>query len=392
MPAPTRALQRVGKSVRTFTRRYTDASRCVPLLHACCPSHSPPQRRGNCSAEWQREQQRTQQARGEARRRALNTKRSAYVSLPHVAVRVVDSARAAVKEASLEELIELSTDARAPPQLLPEVLLTYRSFCTPSQLLAAWLHRLRHAPEGAHKELVQYRAINAVKTWITKYWFDFRRDYDAHLLALLTCAESYRPSQPQQHSDRDEDEEQPRVQQHAAQPSPQDSHSKLHKALLDLVEHAKRRQERRDEAVPEQTQRIPPPPALLPKNVFGTFKLLDVHPLELARQLTLIESELFRQIEPWEFFNQAWMSVTKERDAPNIVQLIAHFNNTNGWIKYELLSEPDPETRRAKFLYFLKVVAVRALPSCSSPHRSLAWHSICASYRTLTGSWSSRRR
>jgi son of sevenless len=39
-----------------------------------------------------------------------------------------------------------------------------------------------------------------------------------------------------------------------------------------------------------------PPPSILPRRQ-GKFKLLDIDPLELARQLTIMESELFFKIK-----------------------------------------------------------------------------------------------
>jgi son of sevenless len=43
----------------------------------------------------------------------------------------------------------------------------------------------------------------------------------------------------------------------------------------------------------------PPPPPIIPKNV-KKIKLLDIDPLELARQITIIESRLYQKIRPME--------------------------------------------------------------------------------------------
>ena len=43
----------------------------------------------------------------------------------------------------------------------------------------------------------------------------------------------------------------------------------------------------------------PPPPPLIPK-FSKQLKLLDIEPLELARQLTILESQLYRRIKPME--------------------------------------------------------------------------------------------
>ena len=54
------------------------------------------------------------------------------------------------------------------------------------------------------------------------------------------------------------------------------------------------------------------------------FSLLDS--LELARQITLIESELFRSLQPREFLNLAWTKPDKQKRAPNIWALTTQFN------------------------------------------------------------------
>jgi son of sevenless-like protein len=49
---------------------------------------------------------------------------------------------------------------------------------------------------------------------------------------------------------------------------------------------------------------------------------LAFHPEEIARQITLIESELFNSIKPWECIGQSWVKKDKETKAPNILGMI----------------------------------------------------------------------
>jgi hypothetical protein len=56
----------------------------------------------------------------------------------------------------------------------------------------------------------------------------------------------------------------------------------------------------------------------------------DLHPKEIARQLTLVEFELLQKIQPSEL-NQvrnvaAWVCPSKHIAAPNLLRMIAHFN------------------------------------------------------------------
>lgn len=46
---------------------------------------------------------------------------------------------------------------------------------------------------------------------------------------------------------------------------------------------------------------------------------------EVARQITLIEQNIYRKIKPWELVSLAWTKKDKSL-APNITTMIQHFN------------------------------------------------------------------
>jgi hypothetical protein len=49
---------------------------------------------------------------------------------------------------------------------------------------------------------------------------------------------------------------------------------------------------------------------------------LQLHPIEIARQLTLIQSEYFRAIHPSELVDASWMKDEKKEDAsPHLLKL-----------------------------------------------------------------------
>lgn len=75
-----------------------------------------------------------------------------------------------------------------------------------------------------------------------------------------------------------------------------------------------------------------PKPLLPDMYHLHTFDFIDLHPLEVARQLTILEYGLFASIELKELLNQAWDSETKETSAPNVTQTIRRFNQMSGWI------------------------------------------------------------
>jgi len=84
--------------------------------------------------------------------------------------------------------------------------------------------------------------------------------------------------------------------------------------------------------------------------------LFDLKPLEIARQLTLIEFDLYRKIQPKECLNQAWNKTDREINAPNISAMIRRFNEVSLWIATEVLSYSNNIKMRTKMIeLFIKV-------------------------------------
>lgn len=71
---------------------------------------------------------------------------------------------------------------------------------------------------------------------------------------------------------------------------------------------------------------IPPTPEEMTVMCTGDSELNKYEIIDLAKQITLVEHDLFRAIRPNELLNQAWTKKNKERDSPNILRLIDHFN------------------------------------------------------------------
>lgn len=95
-------------------------------------------------------------------------------------------------------------------------------------------------------------------------------------------------------------------------------------ASQQLVKLAEKR-ERNDGSlrVMVQTSRECPPP-ILPRNL-KKLKFLDIDPLEIARQLTMIESRDFNKVEPVEFLKKAWSD--KESDVSVNVKTVVNTSN-----------------------------------------------------------------
>ena len=98
----------------------------------------------------------------------------------------------------------------------------------------------------------------------------------------------------------------------------------------------------------------------LPKNVTTKEKLtvLSYHPEEIARQLTLIDFQLFASIKPFECLNQNWMKAAHDDLSPNVMKMIRRFNEVSGWIASEILKFKDLPTRTKALKQIIEIAEV----------------------------------
>jgi son of sevenless-like protein len=80
-----------------------------------------------------------------------------------------------------------------------------------------------------------------------------------------------------------------------------------------------------------------------------------VSPIELARQMTLVEAEIFCLLKPTEFFHNAWNSKRKEVLAGNLSLLTGRFNQFASWISSLILDEKSAKDRGHLIEYFILV-------------------------------------
>ena len=84
--------------------------------------------------------------------------------------------------------------------------------------------------------------------------------------------------------------------------------------------------------------------------------LLDFDPLELARQMTLLDSNLFKQITPKECVGQRWSKPDRHEKAPHLTSMIENFNVMSMWVAHEILKCLDKKKRVKTIVYFINVV------------------------------------
>ncbi|KIJ60282.1 hypothetical protein HYDPIDRAFT_99030, partial [Hydnomerulius pinastri MD-312] len=93
----------------------------------------------------------------------------------------------------------------------------------------------------------------------------------------------------------------------------------------------------------------PPPAPVVPKRI----ELLDIDPLELARQLTITESQLYQKIRPSECLQRSKQSRTEYHDG--VANFIRRSNRIAHWVTYSILCKDDPRRRAAIMKQFISV-------------------------------------
>ena len=86
-------------------------------------------------------------------------------------------------------------------------------------------------------------------------------------------------------------------------------------------------------------------------------KLADLDPIEVARQLTLLEYDLYCKIKPREFTGLAWMKDHKEVRAPNIIKMVRWSNHVIKWLVTEIVVLKDSLKARAAMMEKIVMMA-----------------------------------
>ncbi|KAF0428186.1 ras GEF [Gigaspora margarita] len=249
-----------------------------------------------------------------------------------------------VKGGTLNALVErLTMHDLLDSSFIATFLLTYRSFCTTEQFFDMLTKRFMiQAPDNLSSEQlelwqekkqtpVRLRVFNIMKSWLENYYIDDKDSY---------CLE--------------------RIREFAGTTM----HEHMAFAAVSLIKVIdKRLQQRKDavfkEMIPNNT--MSPPPSIKPKNL-KKIKFLDLDPLEIARQLTIIEAKLYNKIRPVECLNKAWSKETKEGEdgdgeeiAVNIKAMIVNSNQITGWVAESILNQKEIKKRCALIKHFVAV-------------------------------------
>lgn len=245
-------------------------------------------------------------------------------------------------------------------------LMTYRSFTTTGELLDLLFDRCGIAPPlGLTDE--------EMEIWVTQKQFPIRIRVFSVLKSWLETF--FYEGEDDEHLDR--------IQEFAITMQYQVAKMEgLAKQLLRLVD---RRRGKEEQQVMKMNLSTPAPPPILPKS--RKIKFLDIDPIEMARQLTLLDSNLYNKIKPVECLNKAWSKPDSDIHAKGIKDTISTSNRITGWVAEAILVQDDLKKRAAWIKQFIAIAdACRQLNNFSTMTAIVSGLNSAPVYR-LKRSW-----
>jgi hypothetical protein len=257
-----------------------------------------------------------------------------------------------IKSGTLEQLLWRLVRVETVDSKFTEMFfLTYRSFCSPAQVVMYMVAQFRHIAQDSDRwhEFTVLRLLNSIKNWMMNHPYDFTPHFIANLFLFfkVDIAEFARAVEtifimPNMGSN----------------PNTASAYiatiNRLKNNMVDLLYNmSDAKGDSSEQALSYSFSQLPPQP-ILPQNI-ATNDLLEWSPVEIARQMTLIEYGIFSQIKPKECFKLGWSKADKHERSPNIVRLIDHFNKMSGWIATLIIKEENNKKRGLLMKHWIQV-------------------------------------
>lgn len=126
------------------------------------------------------------------------------------------------------------------------------------------------------------------------------------------------------------------------------------KSVIDSVSRLIGRAREAKSLTYKATAEMNAPSPILPINTGDRF-LLDLSPVELARQLTIREHELFRKITVRECLGKAWTKSTAAMYAKNVMNVISFQNQLTSWVSDTILKEDHAPLRCLILSFYIEL-------------------------------------
>ncbi|KAG2377790.1 hypothetical protein C9374_008875 [Naegleria lovaniensis] len=239
----------------------------------------------------------------------------------------IDFVGSELKSASLNKLIERLTNPDTDARFIQCFLVTYRSFTVPEILLHKLCQRYRvpkcpkHiSPEvwNKNKETIQIRTGNIFTKWIDEF---FTLDWNENMIREVTVfIEDFLLKHKQT--------------------------SKMGLRIRGRLAQKLASSRNKEEKL--SFSEIPVPP-VVPATVFSPkLSIWDIREDELAKQITYMDHNLYRNIEAHELLNCSWSKPKLKHRSKNVIKSIDFFNRLSNWFATQITHEESFRERKAK--------------------------------------------
>jgi len=233
---------------------------------------------------------------------------------------------AEIKAGTMSKLIEslyMDHDNVQTTEYMNVFLLTYRSFATASQVLETLISGYNRLQLDKNSEALKARLRigNFLKRWINDSFYDFNDTELQDRYAYFVNEIIFK------------------------------SDATLGNSLKGTLASKQKGVERRASKAIFST--AAPPPLVPPKS---STPFDDISPIEIARQMTLVDYNLCRAIEPMECLGLAWTKPDKEERASNLLQMIRRFNQVSKWVAVTIVSEANIKRRTKLLTHFIDIM------------------------------------
>jgi len=237
----------------------------------------------------------------------------------------------AIKAGTLNKLVEqLTSEKEHDMEFQRAFLITYQSFTTPEKLLQKLMQRYQ-VPEkkatGVSEQefksttnTIQLRVVNVLKKWLGNHWGDLNEQQMENFKTFL------------------------------------DKHIKGTNEKLYIQLQSVLQRKNQDERKQLVFNEPPPEPKVSIATIFSTtLSLFDLDDVEVARQLTIMEFDLFSRIKPYELLNQAWNKPKLRHRAQNVLALINRSTEISAWVASCIVKETKLRNRARVMTRIIKI-------------------------------------
>ncbi|KAK9770672.1 putative Ras guanine nucleotide exchange factor domain-containing protein [Seiridium cardinale] len=250
---------------------------------------------------------------------------------------------------SLAALVERLTTHESTPDAMfvSTFYLTFRLFCTPKTLAAVLIDRFDYVGEAPHMaNPVRLRVYNVMKGWLESHW---RESTDYEALAIIRHFAEFKLG--------------------TLLPSAGKRLLALAERVLStegslvprLVSSMGKTSTSASQFIPAETPLPNPVWSKSQQHLLQNWKLggnlpsvLDFEPLEVARQLTLKQMNIFCSILPEELLGSQWMKKGGV-DSPNVKAMSGFSTDLSNLVAETILQYPDPKKRAAVIKQWVKI-------------------------------------